>query len=102
MLLAETGYVGLWSWLAVMFVGLWRNFRQFVTFGHSFRRCLALGIAAGCGLNYTQSMLERVLVQPRNLMMWLIVMGITGRLVTMRLETIRERKEGIIQPEETI
>ena len=102
LLLAETGYVGLWSWLAVMFVGLYRNFRQFLTFGHSFRRCLALGVAAGCALNYTQSMLERVLVQPRNLMMWLIVMGITGRLATMRLETIKERKAAKNQPEETV
>ena len=46
--------------------------------------------------------LERVLVQPRNLMMWLIVMGITGRLATMRLETIKERKAAKNQPEETV
>ena len=94
--------MGLWSWLAVMFVGLWRNFRQFVTFGHSFRRCLALGVAAGCALNYLQSTLERVLVQPRNLMMWLIVMGITARLATLRLEKIKELKEAKNQPKETV
>jgi len=86
LLLAETGYVGLGSWLLVIFIGLWRNFRAFWAFGHSFRRCLALGVAAGCALNYEQSTLERVLVQPRNLMIWLILMGVTARLEVMRRE----------------
>jgi len=91
LLLAETGYVGLLSWLACIFVGLWRNFQAFRAFGHSFRRCLALGIAAGCALNYEQSTLERVLVQPRNLMLWLILLGVTARLEVMRRE-LRGRK----------
>lgn len=84
LLLAETGYTGLGSWLLLIFVGLWRNFRCFLAFGYSFRRCLSLGIAAGCALNYEQSTLERVLVQPRNLMLWLIIMGIGARLEVMR------------------
>jgi hypothetical protein len=98
LLLAETGYVGLGSWLLVIFIGLWRNFRAFWTFGHSFRRCLALGVAAGCALNYEQSTLERVLVQPRNLMIWLILMGITARLEVMRREA---RNPSAIATQET-
>ena len=92
LLMAETGYVGLGSWLLLIFTGLWRNFRQFLAFGHSFRRCLALGIAAGCALNYEQSTLERVLVQPRNLMLWLILMGIAARLEVMRRELKQQKK----------
>ena len=86
LLLSETGYTGLNSWLLVIFVGLYRNLRAAWFFGHSFRRCLSLGIFIGCALNYEQSTLERVLVQPRNLMMWMIVMGVTARLEVMRRE----------------
>jgi len=86
LLLAETGYLGLNTWLLLIFVGLWRNLRAAWFFGHSFIRCLSLGIAIGCALNYEQSTLERVLVQPRNLMMWMIIMGITARIEVMRRE----------------
>lgn len=86
LLLAETGYTGLNSWLLVIIVGLLRNLRAAWFFGYSFRRCLSLGIFIGCALNYEQSTLERVLVQPRNLMMWMIIMGITARLEVMRRE----------------
>ena len=91
LLMAETGYAGLLSWLALIFIGLWRNARAFIFFEHSFIRVLALGIAIGCLLNYVQSTLERVLVQPRNLMLWLILMGITARLEVMRREARQQK-----------
>ena len=91
LLLAENGYAGLAAWLTVIAVGLWRNFRAFIFFKHSFLRCLALGIAAGCALNYFQSTLERVLVQPRNLMLWLILAGITARLEVLRREAKHQK-----------
>ena len=91
LLLAENGYAGLIAWLAVIFVALWRNCRALLFFEHSFLRCLALGIAAGCALNYVQSTLERVLVQPRNLMLWLILLGITARLEVMRREAKQKK-----------
>ena len=46
----------------------------------------------GCSLNYAQSTIERVLVQPRNLMMWLVIIGITGRIEIMRRELKKERR----------
>jgi len=91
LLLAENGYAGLIAWLALISVGLWRNVRAFFSFGHSFLRCLSLGIFMGCLLNYGQSMLERVLVQPRNLMLWLILFGITARLEIMRREAKKQK-----------
>ena len=97
LLLAENGYAGLVAWLVVIAVGLWRNFRAFLFFEHSFSRCLALGIFFGCALNYLQSTLERVLVQPRNLMLWLILLGITARLEVMRRET-KQRKLAAKKP----
>jgi hypothetical protein len=78
-----------------MVVGLFRNIRAFFFFKHSFLRCLSLGIAVGCALNYEQSTLERVLVQPRNLMIWLIIMGITARIEVMRREVKAARKAGV-------
>lgn len=95
LLLAETGYVGLFSWLAVISIGLYRNVRAFFFFKHSFLRCLSLGIFVGCLLNYEQSTLERVLVQPRNLMLWLVLLGITGRIEIMRREAKAARKAGL-------
>jgi len=97
-LLAETGYPGLLGWLTVIFIGMYRNIRAFFFFGHSFLRCLSLGIFVGCALNYEQSTLERVLVQPRNLMMWLIILGITGRIEMMRREAKAARKAGLPPP----
>jgi hypothetical protein len=92
LLLAETGYQGFGAYLLMITVGLWRNLRAFREFGHSFLRCVSLGIAVGCGLNYLQSTLERVLVQPRNLMLWLILLGVTGRIEVMRRERRKQRK----------
>jgi hypothetical protein len=94
LLLAENGYVGLSAWLVLISVGLWRNVRAFFSFGHSFLRCLSLGIFMGCLLNYGQSTLERVLVQPRNLMLWLILFGITARLEVMRREAKKQKLAG--------
>ena len=91
LLLAENGYPGLVGWLLVLILGLWRNARALWEFEHSLLRCLSLGIAFGCGLNYVQSTLERVLTQPRNLMLWLILMGVTARLEIMRRERRKNR-----------
>lgn len=92
LMLAETGYQGWASYLLLIGVALWRNLRACWSFGHSFLRCLSLGIAAGCGLNYVQSLYERVLVQPRNLMLWLILLGVTARIEMMRREAKRGQR----------
>lgn len=84
LLLGENGYPGLASWVLLISVGLWRNLRAFNSFPHGFERCLSLGIATGCTLNYVQSAYERVLTQPRNLMLWLIIFGLTARLEILR------------------
>ena len=92
LLIPENGYPGVYAWLAVILAALWRNARAFLFFGHSFVRCLSLGIFVGCALNYAQSTLERVLVQPRNLMLWLILLGITARIEVLRREAKRQRR----------
>jgi len=98
LLLAENGYLGLLSWLALVGVALGRNLRACFDFGHSFLRCLSLGVAVGCSLNYAQSTLERVLTQPRNLMLWLILLGVTGRVEVMRRAARRSRRRPGLSP----
>ncbi len=88
LLLSETGWLGWGSYLLLIAIAAGRNLLAFVHLEHGFTRCLSLGIAFGCLMNYVQSILERVLVQPRNLMLWLILLGIGGRIETLRRESI--------------
>ena len=98
LLLGENGYPGLLSWLLVIGSGVWRNFRGVLGLRHGFERCLCLGLLVGCSLNYVQSTLERVLTQPRNLMLWLIVFGLTARLELMRRAAKAAAKEPALNP----
>ncbi len=101
LLLGENGYPGLISWLLVIVSGVWRNFRGFISFRHSFERCLCLGLMVGCSLNYVQSTLERVLTQPRNLMLWLILFGLTSRMELLRRAERARAKAGLPAEAET-
>lgn len=92
LLLAENGNLGLYSYLLFIGVALWRNARGFFAFGETPARWMAYGIACGCTLNYVQSSLERVLTQPRNLGLWMLLLGVTARLEMMRREQKKMRR----------
>ncbi len=98
LLLSETGYLGLIGWLALIGTALLRNIRAFFAFGYSFRGMLSLGIAVGCVCNYAQSTLERTLTQPRNLMLFLILLALTARLEVWRREQRRAGKPEDLLP----
>ena len=84
LLLSETGWQGLGSYLLFIAVFLWWNLRAMLRFRHHLLGCVSLGIAAGCMCNYLQSSLERVLTQPRNLMLWMLLLGVVSRIETWR------------------
>ena len=86
LLLAETGYQGFLAYIAFIMAFLYWNARGFLAFRHHLRGCVSLGIAVGCSVNYLQSSLERVLTQPRNLMLWLLLLGIAARIEIWRRE----------------
>ena len=76
LLLAETGFQGFATYLLLLFVFLWWSVRNAIFFRHTFLGAVSVGIFFGCLMNYLQSFLERVLTQPRNMMLWLILISI--------------------------
>jgi len=92
LLLAENGYPGWAAYLTLISCFLWKNLRAAIAYGSSPLRWVSVGIGTGCALNYLQSMLERVLTQPRNLMLWLILLGLTSRLDAWRRESAENSK----------
>lgn len=91
LLLSETGWQGLLSYLLFITLFLWWNVRGMLRFRHHLLGCTSIGIAVACACNYLQSTLERVLTQPRNLMLWMILLGITARIETWRGEATSDR-----------
>lgn len=84
LLLAENGWLGLGSYLVVIVYFLLVNIRSFFAHPDSLARWFSFGIAAGCSMNYVQSTLERVLTQPRNLGLWMIVLASGSKLLSLR------------------
>lgn len=91
LLLAENGYLGLIAYLVFILTYLWWSLRAAWTFRHRFLGNVSLGIAMGFSVNYVQGTLERVLTQPRNMMLWLILLGFTAKLEVWRRKKCRER-----------
>lgn len=104
LLLAETGWQGLLSFGLFMACFLWWNIRGAFFYRHTYLGALHLGIAAGCGCNYLQSTLERVLIQPRNMMLWFLLLALTARMEVWRrrdarkLRIERESRDEVIEP----
>ncbi len=84
LLLAENGYEGLISYLLFIAVFLVWNIRAAWTFRHSTLGCVSFGIVLGCGMIYLQSTLERCLTQPRNMILWMILLALTSRIEVWR------------------
>jgi hypothetical protein len=99
LLLSETGYPGYLSYLVLIAYFLFLNVRSAIFFRNHFLGVVSIGIGIGCSCNYLQSMLERVLVQNRNLMLWLLLLALTARIETWRRQAKAQRNRKIRQPE---
>lgn len=93
LLLSETGYQGLIFYLLFILVFLWWNIRAAIFYRHRFLGAVSLGIGAGCAFNYLHSIFERVLTQPRNLLLWMLFLGLTARIEWWRRITRQAQKE---------
>lgn len=92
LVLAENGYLGFVSFIAFLWIYLWWAVRNTWHFRNVFLGALSMGIAMGFSLNYAQSLLERVLFQPRNMMLWFILLAIVARIHTWRKQSKRRRR----------
>jgi hypothetical protein len=84
LLLAETGYPGFATYILLIFMFLWYALRNAIFFRHHYLGAVSMGIFFGSVMNYFQSFLERVLTQPRNMMLWFILLAVTARLNVWR------------------
>ena len=89
--LAETGYQGLVTYLIIIFVFLWWNVNNAIYYRRRYLGAISIGLFFGSFINYMQSFLERVLTQPRNLMLWLVLLAMTARIMTWRKAERRRR-----------
>jgi hypothetical protein len=92
LLLAETGFQGLGSFVVLITLFLWWNLRAAWHFRHQFLGAVSIGIAVGCGVNYVQSLVERVLTQPRNLMLWLLLLALTAKIESWRRQSVKQKR----------
>jgi hypothetical protein len=91
LLLSETGYQGFASFLVFIGVFLWWNIRNMIYYRHRTLAAISIGLLVGSTMNYLQSFLERVLTQPRNAILWLILLAATSRIVVWRKKEVRWR-----------
>lgn len=84
LLLAETGYGGLVSYLWMIALVQWWAVRGAWSRRGTLAGVFMGAVAIGCGLTYVHSDLERVLTQTKNLGAWMILVGCVSRLEAQR------------------
>lgn len=89
--LGETGYQGLATFVVIVLVFLWWNARNVLYYRRKYLGAVSIGLFVGTFMNYAQSFLERVLTQPRNMMLWFILLAMTARIMTWRKAEKRRR-----------
>lgn len=92
LILAENGFIAFFFHIAFMALFLWWAVRAAITFRTHFLGAFSIGMIAACSMTYVQSTLERVLVQPRNLSLWLLLLAATARIELWRREEVRLRE----------
>ncbi|HEY6226114.1 MAG TPA: hypothetical protein VI282_03220, partial [Verrucomicrobiae bacterium] len=95
LILAENGYLSLVVFIAFYSLFLVMNLRAAWTFRYDFIGGFSIGMFAGCAMIYLQSLLERVLTQPRNMELWFLLLGAAGRIEMWRRKEIALRKQPV-------
>jgi len=93
LLLGETG---IQSWFGYfLFIGVFSywNLRAWWYWRRSDLGMICLGFLAGVGMCYLQSFVERILTQPRNMMEWMIILGITAKIELWRRKQVKLEKK---------
>jgi hypothetical protein len=95
LILAENGYLSLVLFIAFYSLFLIMNLRAAWTFRSDFIGGFSIGMFTGCGMIYLQSLLERVLTQPRNMALWFLLLGAAARIEMWRREEMRLRRQPV-------
>ena len=85
-ILAETGYLGLVTYLLFAAATFWWCWRNIPKQRHSLLGFFLFGLGVALAFNYAHSHLERILTQTKNLSMWLIYLGLIAKVESMRRE----------------
>jgi len=93
LILAENGYLSLILFIAFYSLFLIMNLRAAWTFRTDMIGGFSIGLFAGCGMIYLQSILERVLTQPRNMELWFLLLGAAGRIEMWRRQEVKLRSQ---------
>jgi hypothetical protein len=93
LILAETGYQGFVLYVLFIALFLWMNVQNAIFFRRSYIGAVSVGLLVGSSMNYLQSFLERVLIQPRNMMLWFILLAMTARITAWRKAEMRRRRQ---------
>jgi len=93
LIMAENGYLALGLFIAFYSLFLLMNLRAAWTFRTDMIGGFSIGLFAGCSMIYLQSMLERVLTQPRNMALWFLLLGAAARIETWRREEKKLRSQ---------
>lgn len=96
-LLAETGYFGFFCYVAFMAVTLWLVFKAYLRYRGDWVGDFLFAALLVLGATYAHSWLEKVLLQSKNMVPWLALLGIAAKL-----ETIRRVKNRRVQTEEAV
>jgi len=72
---------------------VWMNVQNAFFFRRSYIGAVSVGLLVGSSMNYLQSFLERVLIQPRNMMLWFILLAATARITAWRKAEMRRRRQ---------
>ena len=97
LLLSETGYQSLIVYVVMILLFLWWNVKGTFFYKHKFLGGISMGIFMGMSANYLQSFLERVLTQPRNMMLWFLVIAVTAKIEFWRRRDKKQRRIGAPQ-----
>jgi len=84
LMLAETGYGGLLTYLLFISAGLWWCLRGIFRWRRQFLAAYCAGLFIALVLIYLHSNLERVLTQTKNMSTWLLLLGVSARVETWR------------------
>jgi hypothetical protein len=92
LLLAETGFPGFAVFALFVLLFLYWNVRNAFFYRRRSLGAISIGLFVGSLMNYAQSFLERVLTQPRNAILWLLLLAATARIVTWRKRDVKIRR----------